>query len=102
MQDFFDVAEALACQPPAGGENMAILTDGGGAGVMAVDACELMGLNVPELPESLKRKFEELKKKKFLPEFAVIGNPIDLTGSVGDKMYVKSTELLISNPRLTP
>ena len=99
MEEFFDMAKALAYQPPAKGRNVAILTDGGGAGVMATDACEILGLNVPRTPEDLRKELKFLMRKGVIPEFASIENPIDLTGSVNDEMFRIVAELLINHPQ---
>ena len=97
MEDFFDFGKALAMQPPAKGRNIAILTDGGGAGVTAADALEFLGLNVIQLSEETLEKFEQLKKNKILPPFAVYKNPIDLTGSADTRMYVESMKILMED-----
>ncbi len=100
MEEFFDMAKALAYQPPARGDRVAILTDGGGAGVMATDACEFNGLHVIETPDDLKMEFKNLMKKGVIPEFAAVENPIDLTGSANDEMYIIAADLLLHHPSI--
>jgi len=100
MEEMFDVSKALAYQPPARGRRVAILTDGGGAGVLAADMCELLGLEVTDLSERTKVEFERLKKQGILAEFAVTSNPIDLTGSATTEMYEESLELLLEDPKV--
>jgi len=79
FQDLFDMANTLSLQPPAPGNRILVITNGGGAGVMIVDACEICGLEVPELPSHVQRKLKE----QFPPHFST-KNPIDLTGDAYD------------------
>jgi len=100
MEGFFDIAKALALQPPAAGRRVVVLTDGGGAGVMTVDECELLGVEITNLPEDLAAAFEEMKKDGTLPSFATNVNPVDLTGSVTSEMFEKSVEVLLDHPQV--
>ncbi|MDI6903964.1 MAG: CoA-binding protein [Candidatus Bathyarchaeia archaeon] len=97
MEEFFDVGKALAMQPPAAGKNVAVITDAGGPGVMAVDECELKGLNVKRFSEETVQKFEKLKKAGRLPKFATNLNPVDLTGSVTSKMFELATKIIFED-----
>jgi len=90
MEDLFDMAIALAFQPPAKGRKVAILTVGGGSGVMAADACMDLGLEVPRLSE---RTIEKLRK--ILLPIASPYNPIDITGSARDEHMIESVEVLM-------
>ena len=72
LGEFFDVASLLANQPLPGGRSVAILTNGGGPGILAADACEADGLSVPPLPDEVRHALAA-----FLPEAAALGNPVD-------------------------
>ncbi len=72
LGEFFDVAALLANQPLPRGRRVAILTNGGGPGILAADACEADGLVVPTLPEEVQRALAEL-----LPSGAGLSNPVD-------------------------
>mgnify|MGYP000318300639 CR=1 FL=1 len=87
LEELLDMGKALAYQPPAKGRKIAILTDGGGAGVIAADEAELQGLEVVRLSESTVEKFNKLKRDGALPPFAIVTNPVDLTGSATTEMY---------------
>ncbi|MDH5375812.1 MAG: CoA-binding protein [Candidatus Bathyarchaeota archaeon] len=100
MEEFFDVGKALTMQPPATGNNIGIITDAGGPGIMAVDECELKGLKVKRLSEETIRKFEKLKKEGRLPKFATNLNPVDLTGSVTSEMFELAAEILFEDPEI--
>jgi len=97
VEELFDMAKALAMQPPARGGRVAIVTDGGGAGVMATDECEMLGMSVPELRGETRAKLEQLKQEGVIPPFASVTNPVDLTGSVTPEMYLKTVEILLES-----
>ncbi len=73
LSEFFDVAALLANQPLPTGRGVAILTNGGGPGILAADACEADGLVVPPICEATQRELAA-----FLPEMAALGNPVDV------------------------
>ena len=72
LAEFFDVASLLADQPLPSGRGVAILTNGGGPGILAADACEADGLTVPALCEDARRELAEI-----LPPMATVDNPVD-------------------------
>jgi len=68
IEELFDLAKAFAKQPPARGNRIGIITDGGGAGVMATDMAEILGLKVPEIRRETREKLEELRERGLLPK----------------------------------
>lgn len=100
MEELFDFAKAFVYQPPPRGPRVGILTDGGGAGVMAADKAEEVGLEVPALEGETLEKLEELKKRGEIPAFAQVTNPVDLTGSVTAEMFVKALEVMLGSDEL--
>ena len=50
VTELFDVASLLSRQPVPRGRNVAILTNAGGPGILAADACQAHGLTVAPLP----------------------------------------------------
>jgi acyl-CoA synthetase (NDP forming) len=100
MEEFFDMGKALAMQPPALGENIGVLTDAGGPGIMAVDECELKGLTVECFSEETLQKFQKLKDQGTLPKFAATSNPVDLTGSVTDNMFEIAADIMFQDPEV--
>jgi acyl-CoA synthetase (NDP forming) len=77
-EEMLDLVKAFSLLSPPEGRKVGILTAGGGSGVLTADACEKMGLEVPNLPKEI---IEELNQ--FLPSFWSHGNPIDITASGG-------------------
>ncbi len=90
MEELFDMAIAFSMQPPAAGNRIAILTVGGGSGVMATDASVELGLKVPKLSDEIVNKL-----RKVLLPIASPYNPIDVTGSARDEHLVEAMEILI-------
>lgn len=90
FEDAFDMAKTLAVQPAAKGNRTLIVTDAGGAGVMTVDACEALGLTVPEPPEALKQQLREA-----FPGYCSVHNPIDLTGDTDAERYQIALDTLL-------
>ena len=95
-EELIDTARALAYSKPLRGERIAVLTTAGGHGVIATDCItgeeRGIGLQMSQLSERTK---EELKKLA-LP-FASLANPVDLTASANDEMYLKALSALIDD-----
>jgi len=100
VEEFFDVGKALAFQPPAAGNNVAVITSAGGPAIMAVDECEAMGIQVRKFSSETIQKFETLKREGEILPFATNLNPVDLTGSVTSKMFEYGTKILLDDPEI--
>jgi acyl-CoA synthetase (NDP forming) len=73
--DLLDLAAAFSSLPLAEGNRAAIVTLGGGWGVVTADLCAEFGLDVPELSAELIAKMDAM-----LPAYWSRSNPIDLVG----------------------
>jgi acyl-CoA synthetase (NDP forming) len=82
FEQMFDMAKALAMQPPAKGDRVLMITNGGGLGVMTTDALEVLGLNIPAPSSDLEKRFNER-----LPAYCAVGNPIDVVGDANSSRY---------------
>ncbi len=78
LGELVEAAALFAAQPLPGGNRVAIVTNAGGAGVLAADACGDNGLVVPALPPATRRRLAGL-----LPPGAAVTNPVDTTAAVG-------------------
>jgi acetyltransferase len=87
----FDAAETLARVKPWRGDRLAILTNGGGAGVLAADALALGGGCVAELGESTLRALDEC-----LPAAWPRGNPVDIIGDAPVGRYCDALRVLLA------
>ena len=72
IEELFDIAAALLRQPLPSGRRIAILTGGGGHGVVATDACERLGLEIAALSQNTIEKIDQV-----LPPRWPHGNPVD-------------------------
>jgi acetate---CoA ligase (ADP-forming) len=89
LEELFDVATLLTTQGLPGGNKVAILTNAGGPGILAADALEANGLEVPPLTE---RTIEQLEA--FLPPEAGVHNPVDMIASASPASYGQALEVL--------
>jgi len=89
--ELFDYAKAFS-QPLPKGNRIAIITNGGGFGVLAADECERQGLQLPEPSAKLKRIFN-----KNFPAYASLRNPIDLTGDATAERYRIALEACLAS-----
>ena len=95
LEELFNVATVLANQPVPRGPGVAILTNGGGPGILAADACESHGMTVPELqPETLAALGQ------LLPSEAGIRNPVDMIASASAEAYGQAMRILAADPNI--
>lgn len=85
----FDWARCITNNPRPKGKNVVIITNGGGVGVMATDACEDYDLELYNDQEKLKELFF---KTEIMPPFGSTKNPVDITGGGGELAYKKAIE----------
>jgi acetyltransferase len=92
LQDLFSAAEILARHPRLGGERLAILTNGGGAGVLAADRlAELDGhLATPSGPAMAALDAA-------LPPTWSHGNPVDIVGDATPGRYGRALDVLLED-----
>ncbi len=81
LPELFNLSK-IFLQPLPKGDRIFVLTNGGGDGVLAVDAIEKNGLRLAEISAKMRAKL-----KKVLPSHVVVGNPFDLTGDADSKRY---------------
>jgi len=93
LNDLFDSTLALSLQPTMRGDNLLILTNGGGVGVLATDAAEKYGLPLKFAPAEVQ---EEMKKH--MPDFGSAKNPVDMTGMAGNDWYYETTKSAFAHP----
>ena len=93
IEDLFDAVETLGRAQPVTGDRLAILTNGGGPGVMATDAAIARGASIAELsPETLQQL------NTVLPATWSKGNPVDIIGDAPAERYRQALEILASDP----
>ncbi|NJE49617.1 CoA-binding protein [Thermococcus sp. 9N3] len=100
MRQLFNYAKVLAMQKPAKGDRVAIVTNGGGAGVMMSDGLLERGLKMAELSEETLKKFEEDVKAGKLPAHMSYKNPIDVIGDAPSSRYERAMRYALEDPNV--
>ncbi|MBC7247376.1 MAG: CoA-binding protein [Actinobacteria bacterium] len=92
-EEMLDFSDALAKLPVPRGRRVAILSWGGGWGVVEADLCERGGLEVVPLPPEVKEELSSI-----LPSYWSKGNPVDMVGIVNLDDHARCLEILASHP----
>lgn len=95
VEELFDVAKVLAEQPVARGNGLAVVTNGGGCGVICSDYCEGMGVKLPQIPKSILAAFE--KSGIMHPAYSR-RNPLDIVGDAMPDRYELAINTLLREP----
>ncbi|HEX9066442.1 MAG TPA: GNAT family N-acetyltransferase [Streptosporangiaceae bacterium] len=82
LGELVDAAALLACQPRPGGNRIAIVSNAGGAGVLAADACGDNGLRVATMSERTQARL-----RKLLPSGAAVAGPVDTSAAVSQRAF---------------
>jgi acetate---CoA ligase (ADP-forming) len=90
LEEMFDVAALLSHQPIPRGPRVAILTNAGGPGILAADACEAHGLQVRTLSDATRAEL-----RSFLPAAASVGNPVDMLASAPPDHYRRALSSIL-------
>jgi acyl-CoA synthetase (NDP forming) len=95
IEELFDVALLLANQPVPRGARVGIVTNAGGPGIMATDACESHGLAVPALADATVAALRD-----FLPSAASTKNPVDMIASARPEAFERTVRLVAADPNV--
>jgi len=90
--EMFDAVETLAHAPKLEGERLAILTNGGGPGVLAVDALVLGGGKLAALSEKTLAALD-----KVLPSTWSRSDPVDIIGDANGERYARALRVLMED-----
>ncbi|MFH1133179.1 MAG: CoA-binding protein [Nanoarchaeota archaeon] len=95
VEELFDLGKTLAHQPACKENCVAIVTNGGGCGVLCADYCEELGVKLAELtPETLKKLDSS---GKMHPAYSR-ANPLDIIGDALPERYDVAINTLLSEP----
>jgi acetyl coenzyme A synthetase (ADP forming)-like protein len=93
VQELFDYSVAFARQPLLPSDRIAIVTNAGGPGIMATDACERAGLQLASLETGTRDAL-----RRALPAAASVLNPVDLLGDAPAERYRLALEAVMHDP----
>jgi acetyltransferase len=94
-EELFDLAEAFSKQPIPKGPSVAIVTNAGGPGILATDACEKYGLKLNSLAQNTVAKL-----RGGLPPAASFFNPVDILGDATALRYRFALETVLESPEV--
>ncbi len=90
--EMIEAAALLASQPVPGGGRVAIVSNAGGAGVLAADACSDAGLHAAVLDRRVQDGIRRL-----LPPGATVTGPVDTTAAVPPDAFRRCLELVATD-----
>lgn len=93
VEDLFDTVETLARSRRLPGERLAIITNGGGPGVMAVDTLIERGGTLADLHANTLAALD-----KVLPGTWSHGNPVDIIGDAPSQRYADALKIVLADP----
>lgn len=97
LDELYDVTYLLTRYPNPSPNGLGLITDSGAFKGFAIDYCEALGIQLPELTNECKSKLSEI-----LPPFASLDNPLDLTaqGMAHMDIYGRSAEVLLEETEI--
>ncbi len=95
VEEIYDMAKAIEFQKTCVGNNIAVVTNGGGFGVVASDYIIKSGLKLAEFSYETKNNL-----RKIMPSFAEVHNPLDLIGDADHERYENSLDVLVKDKNI--
>ena len=95
FDSLLEICKLFEYQPLPKGRNIGIISNTGGAGVLATDAASELDLKIPQFQETTRKELRQI-----LSPMASIQNPIDVVASGGRREYRVATELLLKDPNV--
>ena len=95
VKELFDYAMAFGNQPLPQSNRVAIVTNAGGPGIMATDACVRYGLSLASLSEQTQTKL-----RAALPSAASVKNPIDVIGDARHDRYESALDAVLTDEQV--
>ena len=92
IEELFNTAMILANQPIPKGRRVAVLTNAGGPGILAADACEYCGLELPTLSDDTKAELRAI-----LPSEASVTNPVDMVAAASGEQFQEASKILLAS-----
>lgn len=95
VQELFDSAEMLANQPLPDSQDVAVITNAGGPGVMSTDAVGDSDLSMASFSEDTLEAFRDS-----LPAEGNIYNPVDIVGDADIDRFEGALDIALSDPNV--
>jgi acetyltransferase len=94
LEELFEAAETLGRLRPFSGKRLAVLTNGGGVGVLAIDRLVDLGGVVAELSADTRAQLDAA-----LPPTWSKSNPVDIIGDADSERYACALDALLADPK---
>jgi acetyl coenzyme A synthetase (ADP forming)-like protein len=94
VEEMFDLGKALSKQPLPKGKRVAVISNGGGMGIIATDAVVRMGLSVPTFAEETQKRMKAVLTRK---ESSVV-NPVDTIAQATYPEYLEVVKAALDDP----
>ena len=94
-KEAFNWCKFITNNPLPRNQNTVIITNGGGAGVMATDACEKYAVPLYDDAQDLRRTFTPV-----IPSFGSAKNPVDVTGNASPADYTKAFDAALASENI--
>lgn len=95
FDELFDYATGFNMQNIPKGKQIAIITNAGGPGIMATDACEKAGLKIASFNKETVQTLQ-----KHLPPSANFYNPVDVLGDAKSNLYQIAIKTVLNDPNV--
>ena len=93
LDELLDVATLLSAQPVPRGRRVALVTNAGGLGILAADASEAVGLELPQPSDATRAALVEV-----MPQEGSSANPIDLLGGATADSFAAALPPVLADP----
>ncbi len=93
VEELVQLSRSLATQPVPRGTNVAIVTNAGGPGIIASDACERAEMTLARITG---KSLDSLRK--YMPPAGSMHNPVDVLGDADSILYAIAAETLLDDP----
>ncbi|MDX8034258.1 GNAT family N-acetyltransferase [Lentzea sp. BCCO 10_0856] len=93
VPELTDAVMALSWQPLPSGRSVAVLSNAGGLGVLAADACVRQGLRMAVLGDETRKALAQL-----VPQTASPQNPVDTTAVVDEEIFARCLDIIGADP----
>jgi acyl-CoA synthetase (NDP forming) len=97
-QEYLDISLALGLQPELKGDNVVMITNGGGSGLLSCDHFERIGMPMRELKEISPVLVDRIRA--YMPMFGSPLNPVDISGTASPKQYKGAITQALCDPNV--
>lgn len=98
-QEFLDISLALGLQPPLKDDNVVMITNGGGSGLLSCDHFERKGMPMRQLNDI--SPMLAMRIRAYMPMFGSPLNPVDIAGTASPKNYKGAITQAVRDPKVS-